>query len=590
MIRDIRVPPWVRRGIMRNDIRHKDREIFGADTETIDGEPYAFQVYGNDPAHRTVTFVNRRTVTDRFLRFLWTLPSRSVLFLHNLEFDLPVLLYPYIDAFKDSNFELGNRTFKVEVLCGKVNHASFVLRQGRTRKTYELVDTFAFFKSSLASLAETFELPGKMKKPRKLGSVRYKGKELDYFIAYALRDAEVAYELGLRIVDFHRAQDVRLTMSAPQLSARIFKHRYIPKEKRIPANPQELERAAVLSYHGGKNGFYGKPGIFKGVRVYDINSAYPYAFTQLPNFLNCDYHHVLEPSITEWRKWYGIVCASGVSEPKTYNLLRDHAFKPIYGPFERVWFTSYEWSLALKHGFVRDHYAHEAWEVIPAGQGMNGRNHEIANPLRGFAEDFFKLKSESKGAVREFYKIVLNSLYGKFIQNVADNGEGVLGNEETIHSRHVAGGLWNPLIASLITGFVRAYLTELEIAFGAIHSSTDSVATTRKDVPIGSDLGGMSLKAVGTGLFLRPKLYVVWDHNRAVQSFALHGFHGTLRTFLRLVRSGKRLYFHQRITKVKESRRQGMKPLVMKSFFKRVNLELDAPLPVPKLLYKGQLI
>jgi hypothetical protein len=541
------------------------------------------QLYGIELAE--VERVNRRNVTERFLSLLdERVPSGSRIYLHNLEFDLPVLFYPFLKAFTESSFTLASRDgrFKATLLAGKINHAVVSL----DGKSWELIDTFAFFKSSLARLAETFKLPPKLPKPRGLGRRRYDGKEWSAFRRYALRDAETAFALGMEIERFHERYDIPATLSAPKMSATIFKRKYLEKGRELPANPRDLDEASVLSYHGGKNGLYTEPGIYRRVYVYDINSAYPFAMTQIPSFLGAEYRWVKNPLrqgfnriLKRGQLAVGIYCISGESLPKMYNPLRDHEFRSVVGTFDRIWVTSYELATLRRHGFVSGMVCDEGYTLVP---------HEKENPLASFARHFYDLKSREKGGLREFYKIVLNSLYGKFIQNVLEDvpeniadmvGRELKGDERVFQ----AGGLWNPFLATLITGYVRAYLTELEIEYGSLHSSTDSVMTVRP-IPTSQELGALSLKTKGTALLLRPKLYLVWDAKREISAYALHGFHGGLAQFVRMMRKGSRVYPHFRMTKVKESfRTKGMRPLTMARFFKRINLDVSGPLAIPKL-------
>jgi hypothetical protein len=580
MEREIFRPRWTQRGIRGNRMSYRDVPIYGADTETINGRPYTFQLWGDN--YKGVVFVTGANITERFLETLWDhVPTDARVFLHNLEFDLPVLFFPFLDQFAKSNaFTMKAPGFECRVFFSKVNFAEVKLK-GRT---WFLVDTFAFFKASLDSLARTFKLPEKMAHPKKLGQVRYRGAALEYFKRYALRDAQTAAALGREIMGFHKLYDVRPCISAPQLSAQIFRHRFIPEGGVIPSNPVDVDQAAVLSYHGGKNGLYVPPGIYRGVRVYDISSAYPYAMTQVPNFLGCLYGWV--SSRAELKKRVpGVYCISGESLGRTYNPLRDHSFRPVVGRFEKIWVTSYELETLERHHFLADLTVHEAFVVRATRRRPN--------PLIDFATHFYDLKQKEKGPLREFFKIMLNSLYGKFIQNVVgDTAQDLTLRGSTLEdptTYYQAGGLWNPLLATLITGWVRAHLTELEIKYRSLHSSTDSIVI-QGTAPTSERMGDLTLKTQGTAVLLRPKLYLVWDRKRNVTAYALHGYHGYLGQFVSLLRSGKRRYAHQRMRKVKEAARQGLRPLTMETFFKTINLELTNPLPIPRLTYGGRKI
>ena len=582
MIRDILRPRWTMKGIKKSNRSFLEATIVGLDTETYKGKPYTFQIQSD--GIEKIVYVNEKNVTEKFLDCIYeTYADGAYFFVHNLEFDLVVLFYPYIKQFVNQSFEIKAKNLRIKILCGKVNYAEITLYE----KHYRIIDTFAFFKTSLQKLAETFKLSPKLLHPAGLGSRKYTGKDRHNFEVYAIRDSVISREIGEKIVEFHQSYDSRLCISAPQLSAEIFKKHFI-EDVSIPANPADLDEAACLSYHGGKNGMYVKPGIYKGVRVYDINSAYPYAMKNLPNFAGCDYEWVACGKIDKVSmiagKSQGIVSISGYSNPEPRNLLRNHKFQIVQGDFKDLWITTYELDCILRNGFVEGLSINEAYLVRPG---------QVANPLKKFAETFYALKQETKGTMREFYKIILNSLYGKFIQNVrGDTSETsieLIDKELREQIFYQAGGLWNPLIATMITGFVRAYLTDMEMNFNSLHSSTDSIMTM-EEIETNNEMGGLSLKAVGTALLLRPKLYVVWNKRNEIVTFALHGYHGSLKDFISMMRSGKRTYCHFRMTKVKESMRQNKQPLVMEKYFKRVNLAIDDCMDIPPLKWEGKTI
>ncbi len=545
---------------------YRERNVVGGDTETVKGKPYTFQLYSKEKS--VMKYTNSKRIWNDFLDAVFTFPDNSIFYFHNLEFDLPILFFPFLDSFKESSFSLEAKEVSVKILYGKVCYAEINL----FGKHYEIVDTFAYFKSSLAMLAKTFKLSRKLEKPDGLGERRYNGKERAYFEKYAMEDARITYELGILIQQFHLSYNVHRSISGPNLAAGMFK-KYIPRGKVITPNPRELEDAAVLSYHGGKNTMAVSPGIYKNVALYDINSAYPFAMSRLPNFLNCRY---------EWIKKFnyraeGIFCVSGVSIPHVYNPLRDHNFKDVVGPFEKIWITSYELKTLIEHKFLSEYQVHEGFIVK--------ETKEKVNPLKEYALYFYDKKQNSKGVEREFFKLMLNSLYGKFIQTTKNETNNDNVYEETQY--YQAGGLWNPLLATMITGFVRSYLTELEIRYKSYHSSTDSLLTHAK-INTGIGIGQLALKIRGDSLLLRPKFYLIWT-NGELKTYATHGYHGDLKSLFKMLRKGNRDYFHFHMTKLKESYVQKKTPFIMEELAKTINIPITEKLVIPKLRWTNPL-
>ena len=146
----------------------------------------------------------------------------------------------------------------------------------------------------------------------------------------APRRADDVTELGARVVQrilaLHREFDVRLCVSIAQLAGRVFLHHFLTHP--IPAPPREVLRAALLSYHGGKNGFYlPAPAWVPQCREYDLRSAYPWAMTQIPSMSQGHWKKVTYVDADLW----GFYQVSGTVPQDPYPALYDDTFRPL-GP------------------------------------------------------------------------------------------------------------------------------------------------------------------------------------------------------------------------------------------------------------------
>ena len=56
---------------------YKEHDVFGADTETVNGDPYTIQLYGK--GFERIIYVNRSNVLKKFCSLLDELPSGSLL-------------------------------------------------------------------------------------------------------------------------------------------------------------------------------------------------------------------------------------------------------------------------------------------------------------------------------------------------------------------------------------------------------------------------------------------------------------------------------------------------------------------------------
>lgn len=154
--------------------------------------------------------------------------------------------------------------------------------------------------------------------------------------------------------------------------------------------------------------------------------------------------------------------------------------------------------------------------------------------------------------MRLFYKLCLNSLYGKFIARHRDFETG----------DKIGGSMFDPSIASLITGFVRAKIHRLEHKYNALHTATDGLITqkTPKKSDLGINLGDLKQENYGPCLILRNKLYLHYDESGKLIKSGLHGFEGSPDELLKIWKSAKKTYSIKRLTRWSESWHIGLPP------------------------------
>lgn len=222
-------------------------------------------------------------------------------------------------------------------------------------------------------------------------------------------------------------------------------------------------------------------------------------------------------------------------------------------------------------------------------------NKKARNPFTEYVRFFYKHKNECKDkGLKLMYKLLLNVLYGKTIQTMPYreiNSFYFKKDFSLIEKNKLfkSGGMFNPFIATLITGFSRVKLYDMEKTYQSLDSATDSVKSIKpaifyrneyhdyniscrllsfilnkrfKGLSLITDtkLGAVSVKNFGNCLFIRNKCYIMFGKNI---TYASHGFDGGLDVLLKLYLNKKTDYTYQRMIKMKES-------------FKRVNEPLPA--------------
>jgi hypothetical protein len=262
----------------------------------------------------------------------------------------------------------------------------------------------------------------------------------------------------------------------------------VPLFNEIPYEVQELAR---FSFYGGRfeliqRGFIGE------CYLYDINSAYPYALTTLPDILN--------------GKWFSSKKIHQKAKLGFFYILAEIDPSVKISPFPFVkknrticypcgTFKTYVTLDELKtvEGDSRIKYKIlESYQFIP--------NENCDYPFKQFIEEQYDRRMKLRGEQNQLeraIKIILNSIYGKTAQK----------------TNRVMGNLFNPVIASYITGFARSqlyrFMKENNLENDVVAFATDSIAIRKKIPNLHSEkLGEMKLdKEANDVIFLSNGFY-----------------------------------------------------------------------------------
>lgn len=572
------IPRYIRGGIKPNDRGGKvGRIVYGADTETVGGKPNTLQFYSEDVACSDFYIVNEHNSLKTFLA--WCAKRKQdhehVVYVHNLKFDLVEFLYgvhPKLVAEGDEfSFRVGEW-----FISGVYGIPTFArIRNKSGRRTIMLIDSFSFFRGSLKEAAKLYcpDLP-KLATPKDLGKVRIRASDTNK-VEYAMRDAEVSYHIGRAINELHEEFDLKQCVSVADLAARVFRHRFLTYT--IPQPSDDVILASLDAYHGGKNNFLGPPGWFVKTTGLDISSAYPDAMREMPCFSNGKAYRRFRAGNA--RKLlrvpcYGVYEISGLAQACRWPSLFAHDFSALSGRFEGVRVQGFELNEAIRSGEVKLSRC-EGW--------LYDEDKDIGVPaLRAFVDDFYRRKETEKNKVRRFgYKLILNSVSGKFIQTRKRGLRSYVSIESgkvSESSELVAGGMFHPFIAAAITAHTRAAIHRLEHHYKAIHTATDGIFTQdSRAAKMGKaeGLGSVGSDSHGTALIIRNKLYIVYVDkatkdtipSRAFQGkhilkYALHGFQGkgryAVHTLERLIATNRRKYKYTHVNQLKESLKRGL--------------------------------
>jgi hypothetical protein len=543
MLKNVSYPAHVLHGIQplrRKTPGLETLRVFGLDTETNQGKAISLQICGPDDSLFCYTD-DARIFFDFWFWIYPRLRSHGVnlCYVHNLSFDLRVLFKLFhrqmYEGFSEISFTISRGVpspVEVNMLYGKINKATLRSRAFRL----DIHDSRAFTLASLAGSLKMFGIDAtKLNPPEELGYLDFAELSKDdprrvQFEAYAPNDSLAERKLGTRIIDFHKEYDVSPAISLPSYAAKVFRRHFLRPSEEIPFPPLEVAKASELSFHGGKNGYYANgPRVFEDLYEIDINSAYPAAMASFPGLTQGHYSevHHYEPG------YLGVYSLSGFVDDARYPIIFSHDFKKVAGRFDDLWTTGYETELALRpdSGVRVAKIRGYLWEP----------DRGTANPFAAFVDHFYSRKERTAKSdpYYHFYKITLNALFGKTIAasekksfeeeslreklkascddlpeglRIDERWDPVLGKAIAVSKQWRAGALYNPFIATQITGFARRRLWELETKYHAVHSATDSIKTYSSVEPA-TGLGGLKIECHGRCYIFRNKLYLHFARN-----------------------------------------------------------------------------
>lgn len=295
---------------------------------------------------------------------------------------------------------------------------------------------------------------------------------------YCIADCILTKELAENWIDtFYQVFGFypRNWISAGNLAEKVLIHYgiAIPYFHEIPYDVQAIARA---SFYGGRfelvvRGFIGE------CYLYDINSAYPYALTNLPNLTKGKWIRTKRIHPKAAVGFFHIVAEVGYETkiaPFPFRTKNNTIIYPC-GRF-RTYVTLEELKTVQKVRSVK-YKILESWQFIP--------DPDCDYPFKAFIEEQYGRRlalKEKKNPLERTIKIILNSIWGKTAQRI----------------NNIMGNLFFPAIAAYVTGFTRAqlyrFMLKNKLEREIVAFATDSIACRKKIPDLNSKiLGEMKL-------------------------------------------------------------------------------------------------
>lgn len=471
------------------------------------------------------------------------------IYVHNLDFDLSKI---GLDVVPDAIF----------------NDSIFIENNVTVFATKDIIfhDSFRILPSSLAKLCESFGLAEDERKINLEDHIKARGwavyfpngeydkfKSEEYYFMnvepdefmlnlYLEYDCRSLHTIIMKVLELSclEIEDFVKCPTTASLAMKVFKENY----------PDDYKDAISTNYYGKRGefaegfirfGYYGgrtevfQPKLENGYH-YDVNSLYPYVMKV--NDFPIGYYQIHEnqkSARTAYLVWKNLKKGAGFLEANIY--VPEHLHIPPLpfrdpkggkllfpvGRLHGVW-TFHEVELAERMGCkIEKYFQAISWD----------KTYPI---FREYVEYWEDIKRTSKGAKREFSKLMLNSLYGKFGMNrvrrtlvdITDEPKLI---EKNIHyvkyendyvkkdflqvevksrARYI-----QPHLAAYVTSFARIHLYESLIRqqdTGAVcYCDTDSIACESnfpEELIHPDEFGKWALEGViEKAIFLQPKLY-----------------------------------------------------------------------------------
>jgi len=473
---------------MLKPIRKPDRpQAFATlDIET-DREGYGTHFGYYDRGMGFVLYKDQRDFVD----FLCNKSNVKILYAHaGMRFDYSLLLR--------SLMELGEITIAYSAAEG------VFAKWFAGNREITLADSYRLLPASLRSLTDKF-VPEAPKID--LDGMPWELPENE-LITYLERDCVSLYLTIERFWDFiDRQYGVCRSLTLSSLAMKIYRRRFLRSP--IMTSNKKIYDFERQSYFGGICVCH-RPGRYDMVSVYDINSMYP---CMMRNF---DYPtSYVGAWTTDYRGRRGLYKVT-FSDPSNVPFIYDLNSRAI---------ASFGEAIIDDRTLV---YLREIGGRVDVSFGYE--YYHWGDLFSEYVDHFFNLKKESEEPYRTVYKLLLNSLYGKFGQGrdgrelstveppgmfksyAVECSEGNFELFDYRRSRVVRHSF--PAIATLVTLRARMFMHRLihPHAESFLYCDTDSIHLKgQPEIPCGAGLGELKLEYQGAAVYVGKKIYELTD-------------------------------------------------------------------------------
>lgn len=374
------------------------------------------------------------------------------------------------------------------------NKGSFILSKLYIKPDVKFYDLMNYYSLSAKKVGELFGLQKldmnfEAVKKYKSGSKKGKVKITKQMLKYCDRDTEIAYTAGEFILKKFDEYQIKFTPTVASASLQIYLKHYSPIRFDIGnVNRFKIRQEDVYaSYFGGRTELFRYGKVKGSLKYFDINSLYPSVMRDelFPNPFS-RMAKTTNMSLKEFKQVENGFGMFDVEVPKSLHIpplpvkmKLKTGIKLIFptGKFTGYW-TVVELKNAMKYGVKvkKIHYLYEFEEMIDL--------------FSDFVNDMYEKRMKSKTmSDNKFYKVNMNSLYGKFAEkrravkyiDIEDGGvfdpivfDKAQTSEEYLPFHN------NTIISSYVTSYARIKLYDymmmvLKEGYEVLYCDTDSI-------------------------------------------------------------------------------------------------------------------
>ena len=457
---------------------------------------------------------------DEFYNFLKdNCREHTIVYFHNLKFDFSFLEYfftvekiPYI---KKCN-EMGR------IISAEISFNIIIKKAKRLIKkdiSIQFRDSLLLLNGSLDELAKSFGLPYKISKDQEFYD-REIYKTTDEEITYLMRDVEILKDLiKLLFEKYQIAKDPPLT--APSLARSILFENCIERERhnKLFNCPFSLDQKLRPYYYGGfcyvNPKYQGK--IIENVSGIDVNSFYP-SIMAYETLIYGIPKEIEGYQVDDIFTYFYIVKINCELKPNKHPYILKKGFmdKNNYITVSDGDIEIGLWDFEIE--MVKSRYECYTFEILKSYRFSR----MCKNIFTNFLKQLYQAKQTAQGAEKQFNKLLINSLYGKYGQNQVSRTH-IFTNffEPETYQETYQTTSYLPL-AMFITAKARFILNTHIDKFGDnfIYCDTDSIYFKDKissTIKLSKELGEWDLEHnQETGIFLGQKIYKIGIMNKMV--------------------------------------------------------------------------